>query len=86
MKPEPPFGWSRSRTNVVGAGACVGSGALDLQSRSRPNMWRFRNTGINNGTALTTGYPVSHMTYIPTSRVLLLSFHIAADRTVLIGL
>ena len=36
------FGWSRSRTNLVGAG--VGSGTSDF--RSRPKKWRLRNTAV----------------------------------------
>ena len=43
MEPEPPFfAWSRSRSNLVGAG--VGTGTSDF--RSRPKKWRLRNTVI----------------------------------------
>ena len=44
LEPEPTqFVRSRSRPNLFGAG--VGSGTLDIRSRSRPKRWRLRNTG-----------------------------------------
>ena len=46
MEPEPPgaafFAWSRSRPNLVGAVAGVGSGTSDFRSRSRPKQWQLR--------------------------------------------
>ena len=45
---EPPFfAWSRSRPNLVGAGAIVSSGTSDFRSQSRPKKWRLLNTAYN---------------------------------------
>ena len=58
MEPEPPgaafFAWSRSRPNLVGAVAGVGSGTSDFRSRSRPKKWRLSNTGFSLSTTAST--------------------------------
>ena len=50
MEPETPgaafFAWSRSRPNLVGAGADVGSRTSDFRSRSRQKKWRLSNTDL----------------------------------------